>query len=62
MNLTKYYKPLFFFSAVILVFGVVSLFTYGLRLGIDFKGGTVAELEFQEKPEHKKFTEKGCRD
>lgn len=45
----KYYKLFFFISGLILLFGVISLSLYGLRLGIDFKGGTLLELQF-DKP------------
>lgn len=45
-NTLKYYKFWFFVSGLILLFGVLSLSFYGLRLGIDFKGGTLIELQF----------------
>lgn len=48
LNILKYYKFWFTVSGLILVFGIVSLSLYGLRLGIDFKGGTISELEFSE--------------
>src|SRR3990167_4076843 len=48
MKILNYYKYLFALSGVILVFGVVALFSYGLKLGIDFKGGTITELGFTE--------------
>jgi preprotein translocase subunit SecF len=48
MNLLKYYKYLFAISGIILIFGIASLAIYGLRLGIDFKGGTISELQFKQ--------------
>lgn len=36
-------------SAVIIVPGLISLLTNGLKLGIDFKGGTLIELQFLDK-------------
>lgn len=48
-NTLKYYKFWFFVSGVILLFGIISLSLYGLKLGIDFKGGTFIELQF-DKP------------
>lgn len=48
MKLLNYYKYLFAFSGVILVLGILSLVIYGLHLGIDFKGGTSTEIEFQQ--------------
>jgi preprotein translocase subunit SecF len=44
----KYYKLFFFISGVILLFGIISLSVYHLRLGIDFKGGTQMELQFNK--------------
>ncbi len=48
LKILKYYKFLFGLSAIILVFGIASLALYGLRLGIDFKGGTLTELKFKQ--------------
>lgn len=48
MKLLNYYKYLFILSGVILVLGIISLAVYGLRLGIDFKGGTVTEVQFKQ--------------
>lgn len=45
-NTLKYYKLWFVISGIILLFGIISLSIYGLRLGIDFKGGTLDELQF----------------
>lgn len=44
----KYYKFWFFISGLILIFGIGSLSLYGLRLGIDFKGGSEIELKFEK--------------
>lgn len=38
-------------SLLILGFGAVSLSLYGLKLGIDFTGGTITELTFKENPD-----------
>lgn len=48
MKLINYYKYLFVLSGIILILGIASLAVYGMHLGIDFKGGTVTELEFQD--------------
>ncbi len=45
-NTLKYYKFWFAVSALILLFGIISLSLYGLKLGIDFKGGTVSQVQF----------------
>jgi len=40
------YKIVFIFSVILTVMAIVATFSYGLRLGVDFKGGSVMELEF----------------
>lgn len=39
----------FAFSGLLLLAGVVALFTRGLNLGIDFKGGTILQRTFEQK-------------
>lgn len=51
LKILKYYKYLFAFSGVILIAGLLSLGFYGLHLGIDFKGGTITELEYSASPD-----------
>jgi len=40
----------FIFSAVIILPGIISLVLWGLRLSIDFTGGSLIELKFQTDP------------
>lgn len=47
-NTLKYYKLWFVISGLMLLFGIISLSLYGLKLGIDFKGGTLDELQFNQ--------------
>lgn len=47
-NTLKYYKFWFTISGLILVFGIVSLSVFGLKLGIDFRGGSLTELQFNQ--------------
>lgn len=49
LNTLKYYKFWFSVSAIIILFGIISLSMYGLKLGIDFKGGTYMELSFEKQ-------------
>ena len=44
----KYYKLFFVISGLILLFGIISLAVYHLKLGIDFKGGSQIELQFSK--------------
>lgn len=48
MRLLNYSKFFFVLSAALAVLGLVALIVFGLKLGIDFKGGTVTELKFQQ--------------
>jgi preprotein translocase subunit SecF len=45
-NTLKYSKLWLGVSALIILFGILSLSIYGLNLGIDFKGGTLTEIQF----------------
>lgn len=51
LKILKYYKYLFAFSGIVLIAGLFSLGFYGLHLGIDFKGGTITELEYTAAPD-----------
>ena len=55
MRILNYYKHLFIASGIILILGIVSLAVFGLKLGIDFKGGTVTEIEFQQTVDQNKI-------
>ncbi len=46
MKLLNYSRFFFGLSVALFVAGLISLAVFGLRLGIDFKGGTVTELQF----------------
>lgn len=48
LTLLKYYKALFIFSGSVSLLGIIALVAFGLNLGIDFKGGTLTELEFKQ--------------
>ncbi len=48
MKLLNYYRQFFILSLVILLAGIISLAIFGLELGIDFKGGSVTELQFNQ--------------
>jgi preprotein translocase subunit SecF len=45
-SIIKHYKFWFIISIILLIAGIVSLSLYGLKLGIDFKGGTLTQLAF----------------
>ena len=40
-----------------MVVGIISLATYGLKFGIDFKGGTITEVEYKNSPDIQKIRE-----
>ncbi len=48
MNFIKYYWLYFLISALVIIPGAVSLALNGLRPSIDFTGGSLLELEFQQ--------------
>ncbi len=57
LKILKYYKYLFAFSGIVLIAGIASLSVYGLKLGIDFKGGTITELSYSASPDIAKIRE-----
>ena len=48
MNLVKFRNWFFVFSLLVIIPGVIAFFTWGLKLGIDFSGGTLWEVKFVE--------------
>ncbi len=43
------YKIVFILSVILTIVAIIATFSYGLKLGVDFRGGSVIELEFKEK-------------
>lgn len=54
MKLLNYSRFFLILSLALFVAGIISLSIFGLRLGIDFKGGSVTELEFKQTVEIEK--------
>ena len=57
LNIIKHYKVWFTVSGIILALGIISLAVYGLRLGIDFTGGTRTQLQFRDTPDYAKISQ-----
>lgn len=53
MNIIKRRNWFFAFSLLVILPGVFALFSWGLKLGIDFEGGTLWEIKFEEPKESK---------
>lgn len=49
LNIIKHYKFWFLVSGILLLVGVISLGAFGLKLGIDFKGGTLTQVAFEKE-------------
>lgn len=45
----KVYTTMFWFSILLVLASVVLLFIYGLNFGVDFRGGSVIEIDFSDK-------------
>lgn len=65
MDWMKYKKYYFLLSGVMIAIGIFSLLTWGLKLGVDFTGGTIAEYKFEKEisteDATKKLEEKGIK-
>lgn len=48
MFIVKYRKIFFILSAVLVTASIFSLFYFGLKFGIDFKGGSIVEVSYTE--------------
>lgn len=48
MNIIKYRNWFFVLSVLVITPGVIAFFTWGLKLGIDFQGGTLWEIKFTD--------------
>lgn len=51
MNIIKRRNVWFLISSIFIVIGIISLIMWGLKLGIDFSGGSLIELEFPKAKE-----------
>lgn len=51
MNWMKFKWLYFSISALVIIPGIISLFLFGLKPAIDFTGGSLLELKFQEQTE-----------
>ena len=49
MNWMKYKKIYFAVSGALILLGITSLFVWGLKLSVDFTGGTIIEYRFQDE-------------
>lgn len=57
INFLKYRKFYYVLSGILFLGSLASLLVFGLNLGIDFKGGTILELEFEIRPESSQIQE-----
>lgn len=57
-NFLRYRKIYYIFSGILILASLFSLFFFGVKLGIDFTGGSILELEFKgERPSNQKIQE-----
>lgn len=58
IDFLKYRKIYYIFSGILLISSLISVLAFGLKLGIDFTGGSIMELEFQDGPPSNEIIEK----
>lgn len=47
----KIYKIMFFFSVALMALAIAAIVYFGLNFGTDFRGGSLMEIEFSQRPE-----------
>lgn len=58
-NFVRYRKIYFIFTGILILSSIVCLIIFGLKLGIDFTGGSILEVEFKEaRPANQAIREK----
>lgn len=62
MNLMKFKKFYFLISLSFLLPGLISLLLFGLKPAIDFTGGSLIELHFQDQEKFASYTEEKLKD
>jgi len=50
MYVIKYRKFWFVLSAILIALSLYAIFAYGFKLSVDFKGGTLTEVKYRERP------------
>jgi preprotein translocase subunit SecF len=54
----KYYKIHYFIVGLLILASIFCLIKFGLNLGIDFLGGTILEVNFEQRPDNAVIQEK----
>lgn len=62
MNIIGLRKVWYTISAVLILPGIIALFMWGLKPGIDFRGGTSIEVQFTNKDVNKNTIKDGLKD
>jgi preprotein translocase subunit SecF len=58
INFLKYRKIYFIFSGILVIGSLACLLLFGLKFGIDFLGGSILEIDFENRPENSVIQEK----
>ena len=58
INFLRYSKIYYIFSGLLFLSAIFLIFIFGLKLGIDFLGGSILEFDFANRPENKIIQEK----
>lgn len=58
INFTKYRKIYYVISALLILASLFSVFYFGLKMGIEFTGGSLLELKFENRPSNAEIEEK----
>lgn len=62
MNLMRFKYIYFIISSIVIVPGLISLFLFGLKPAIDFTGGSLIELHFQDSGKFANYSESSLKE
>ncbi|MBI4359108.1 MAG: protein translocase subunit SecF [Candidatus Nealsonbacteria bacterium] len=57
-NFVKYRRFYYLFSGLLILASLFSVFRFGLKMGIEFTGGSLMELQFENRPANQEIQEK----
>ena len=58
INFTKYRRVYYVFSGLLMIASIAAVLAFGLKMGIEFTGGSLVELKFENRPSNQEIQDK----